>query len=146
MMCLQPGQTCIVNCPPGLSPKGAAFPLYETSDMRRGSPSSSKRRAKTAVRGAPRNSTQTQVDRPFREGILSNFALFLSSRTCVEWAGAYPWAVFTRWHDVIAQTTPTLARFELTRTYVHRSRETRCQANASKESGAPSPRHMLEAG
>ena len=38
MMCLQAGQTCIVNCPPGLSPKGAAFPLSETSDMRRGPP------------------------------------------------------------------------------------------------------------
>jgi hypothetical protein len=145
MMCRQAGQTCIVNCPPGLSPKGAVFPLYQTSDMRRGSPSSSKRRAKTAVCGAPRNSTQTQVDQPFPGGNPRNFALFWSSRTCMEWAGEYPWAVFTRWHDVIAQTTPTLARFELTRTYVHQSRETRCQVNASKESGAPSPRHMLEA-
>lgn len=68
MMCRQAGQTCMVNCPPGLSPKGAVFPLYETSDMRRGSPSSSKRRAKTAVRGAPRNSKQTQIDQPFPGG------------------------------------------------------------------------------
>jgi hypothetical protein len=51
MMCRQVGHTCKVNARPVFQQKGQYFPLA-TSDMRRGFPLSSKRRAKTAVSGA----------------------------------------------------------------------------------------------
>jgi hypothetical protein len=60
MMCRQAGQTRKSTARPVFHPprprftfkKEQYFPLYETSDICRGFLSSSKRRAKTAVRGA----------------------------------------------------------------------------------------------
>jgi len=153
MMCRQAGQTCKVNCPPGLSPKGqyfpftkprtcvAVFPQVASGVPKRPSAEQLEiRHRRTPVAGSK------SVDQSFPGGKPRNFALLLSTRTCMEWAGERtPGRFLPGGTTLLHRPLEPSQGSKLTRTYVHQSRETRWQANTRRETGAPSPTHMLEA-